>query len=93
MAGENKLPGYMPARHGLSWNTEEYQDLYDRYAKGWTIQQLAEKHQRTFNAIKIALHGKESDLIINGTNYGSLFYNVKQLIKNKIELSSKLPYG
>jgi len=93
MAWENKLPGYMPARHGVAWNTQEMNDLLARYHRGWTIEQLAEKHQRTYNAIKYALHGKEPNLIINGTDYTSLLYSLSQLIRYKIELSSKLPYG
>lgn len=93
MGWENKLPAYMPARHGVIWNTQEMSDLWDRYSKGWTTHQLADKHQRTYNAIKCALHGRESNLIINGTDYTSLLYSLRQIIYHKIQLSSKLPYG
>lgn len=93
MTWENKVNIGLPARHGFVWNTQEKNALWDRYNKGWTIEQLAEKHQRSNNAIRLALNGKEPDLIINGTNYSSILFNLSQIIRNKIELSSKLPYG
>lgn len=91
MARENKLP----ARHGYSWTKEDTVALFKGYKRGLTIEQLAAKHQRTVNAIRIQLEGKEpnTDLIINGTNYTQLLFCARGIIHYKIQLSSKLPNG
>lgn len=96
MKGSTRKPGMyggLPVRHGYSWNEEEIRQLGIRRNKGWSIEQLAEKHQRTVNAIKCALKDKESDLIINGTNYTQLLFCAKGIIHYKIQLTAALGHG
>lgn len=80
----------LPARHGYSWTEAETKALLRCYSKGWTIHQLAAKHQRTVNAITIVLDSYSKDLIINSTNYTILLEKVRKLIEAKIYLTAVL---
>lgn len=73
-----------PLRAGKKWTSEENERLMQRVMKGRTIEDIAKKHHRTTNAIRLRIFDNALQMVHNGCTIDDICKKLF-LVKDELE--------